>query len=159
MGLITLPEQLPIVNGLHYTTTNGALTGDYISCKDALRVTIIAKLFQAATHETTLGLNEATAVAPSGATPVTAVQRIWKDADTSSSDAMVPGTDAATVSATAGTNNQILVMQFDPATLSDGFTAIAATLTASSEATNFADITYIIETRYPQATPPTAITD
>jgi hypothetical protein len=154
-----LPEQFKIVNGTPVATTNGGITCDYISLKDAISVTIIAELLQAATHATALGVNEATTVAGGSAAAVTAVQKVWKNADVSSTDTLVAATDAATIAATAGTTNQQLVMQFDPATLSSGFDCIAATLTDSSEATNFATVTYIIETRYPQATPPTAITD
>lgn len=156
---ICLPEEFKIVNGTPVVTTNGAVTGDYISLKDAIRVTIVCELLQAVSHATALGIKEATAVAPTGAVAVTAVQKIWKNADVSASDTLVRGTDAATVAATAGATNQQLVIQFDPATLSDGFDCIAATLTASSQSTNYATITYIIQTRYKQATPPAAITD
>ena len=155
----TLPEQFKIVNGTPVVTTTGGVTCDYISLKDAVRVTIIANLLQAATHATALGVKEATNVAAGSAAAVTEVQNVWKNADVSASDTLVKATNAATIAATAGTTDQILVMEFDPATLSDGFDCIAATLTDSSEATNFATVTYIIETRYPQGTPPTAITD
>jgi len=154
-----LPEKFKIVNGTPVATTNGGITCDYISLKDAISVTIVAELLQAATHATVLGVNEATAVAGTSAAAVTAVQNVWKNADVSSTDTLVKATNAASIAATAGTTNQQLVMQFDPATLSDGFDCIAATLSDSSEATNFATVTYFIETRYPQATPPTAITD
>jgi hypothetical protein len=50
-------------------------------------------------------------------------------------------------------------MQIDPSKLSAGFDCIAATLADSTEATNFAAVNYFIETRYPQATPPSAIVD
>jgi hypothetical protein len=159
MGLICIPEQFKIVNGTPVATTNAGITCDYVSLKNVHRVTIVAELLQAATHATVLGINEATAVAPTGAVAVTAVQKVWKNADVSSSDTLVRGTDAASIAATAGTTNQQLVIQFDPATLSAGFDCIAATLSASSESTNFATVTYFLEMRYAQATPPTAVTD
>jgi len=157
--MICLAEQFKFVNGTPVATTNGGIDCDYISCKDALRVTIIAELLQAVSHTTALGVTEATTVAGGSAAAVTAVQKIWKNADVSATDTLVAGTDAATVLATAGATNQTLVLQFDPATLSDGFDCIMATLDDSSQATNLAVVTYLIETRYPQATPPTAITD
>ena len=154
-----IPEEFKIVNGTPVVTTNSAVTCDYISCKNALRVTIIAELLQAATHATALGINEATSVGAGSATPVTTVQKVWKNADVSSTDTLVRGTDAATIAATGGTTNQQLVIQFDPATFSAGFDCIAATLTASSESTNYVTVTYLIEERYSQATPPSSILD
>ena len=85
--------------------------------------------------------------------------RIWKNADVSSTDTLVKSTDAASILATAGTTNQQLVMEVDPAKLSAGFDCIRATTDASSEATNFASIIYILQMRYPGATPPSAIID
>lgn len=156
---MNIPETFKIVNGTPVATTNGGITCDYISVKNAIRVTIIAELLQAVSHTTALGINEATAVLPSGAAAVTAVMPIWKNADVSASDTLVRGTDAATVLATAGATNQTLVMEVDPAKLSAGFDCIAATLDDSSQSTNYATVTYLIETRYEQATPPAAITD
>lgn len=154
-----LPEQFKIVNGTPVVTTTGGVDCDFISLKDAISVTIIAELLQAATHATALGVDEATTVAGGSAAAVTVVQNVWKNADVSATDTLVKATNAATIAATAGTTDQQLVMQFDPATLSAGFDCIRATLTDSSEATNFATVTYFIETRYPQATPPSAIVD
>jgi hypothetical protein len=154
-----IPEVFKVVNGSPVVTTTGGVIGAYISLKDALRVTIIAELLQAVSHATALGVNQATNVSGGSAEAVTEVQKIWKNADVSASDTLVKGTDAATIAATAGATDQQLIMQFDPATLDDGFDCIAATLSDSSQATNFATITYLIETRYPQATPPSAIED
>lgn len=156
---MNLPEVLKIVNGTPVVTTTGGVTCDYISLKNAVKVTIIVELLQAVSHATALGVNEATNVAAGSAAAVTAVQKVWKNADVSSSDTLVRGTNAATIAATAGATNQQLVMEFDPATLSAGFDCIAATLSDSSQATNFATVTYLIETRYPQANPPSAIID
>lgn len=158
--MFRLPENCKIVSGTPIVTTNTAVTCDYISLKDAHRVWVIASLLQAASHATALGITEATNVSAGSAAALTGKTfPIWKCADVSTSDALVRGTDAATVSATAGTTNQILVLEVDPSKLSAGFDCIAATLTASSEATNFVSVIYVIETRYPQSTPPTAITD
>lgn len=155
----TLVERYKFVTGSPVATTNGAIVGDYISVKNAHRVTIIAHLLQAVSHATELGINEATNVAGGAATAVTETFPIWKNADISTTDTLVRGTDAAVVVATAGTNNQMLVIQVDPAKLADGKDCIAATLDDSSQATNYAVIEYIIEIRYPQDNPPSAIID
>lgn len=155
----TFVEKWKVVNGTPVATTNGGITCDYISLKDAHRVVIVAELLQAVSHTTALGYNVATAVAPTGATAGTATVPIWKNADVSSTDTLVRGTDAASVLATAGATNQQLVMEIDAAKLPAGYDCIAATLDDSSQATNFATVTYFIETRYPGSTPPAAITD
>jgi len=154
-----LTETHKIVCGSPIATTNGGITGAYVSLKNVRNVTIIANLLQAAAHATALGINEATSVGGGGAQAVTAHLPVFKNADVSAGDALVRGTDAASIAATTAIANQILVAVFDPSKLSAGFDCIAATLDDSSEATNFASITYILETRYPQATPPSALVD
>ena len=154
-----LPEVQKIVNGTPVATTNGGIICDYISLKNAHRVTIVVELLQAVSHTTALGVNEATAVDGTGAQAMTATMPVWKNADVSATDTLVKGTDAATISATAGATNQQLSLEIDPRKLTSGFDCIAATLSDSSQATNFASVTYFIETRYPSETPPSAIVD
>ena len=155
----TFVQKYKVVTGTPVATTNGGITCDYISVKNAHRVIIIAELLQAASHATALGVNQATAVDATGAAAMSATFPIWKNANVSASDTLVRGTDAATVSATVGTTNQLLVIEVNTDKLTDGYDCIAATLSDSSQATNYATVTYLIETRYPQATPPAAITD
>ena len=157
--MLNFVEKYKVVNGSPVATTNGGITADYISVKNAHRVIILVELLQAVSHTTALTVNVATDVAATGATAMVAVQKIWKNADVSATDTLVRGTDAVTVLATAGATNQQLVMEVDVAALAAGYDCIAAVLDNSAQATNFATITYFIETRYPQATPPTAITD
>jgi hypothetical protein len=160
MAKFTLPEQLKVVSGCATTTTSNALTCDYISLKNAQRVWIVANMLQAASHATAMSIMEATDVTPTGATAVTATFPSWKCADVATSDVLVrTTTDAANVACTAGTTNQILIMEIDPAKLTEGYDCIAAIFTASSEATNFATVTYYIEPRYIEDSSPTAITD
>ena len=154
-----LPETHKIVCGSAVATTDGAIVGDYICLKTARKVTVIAHLLQTVGHATALGFNEATAVAPTGAQAGTAVMPVWKNTDISASDALVAGTDAATIAASSGAANQVLVMEILPERLTDGYDCVAATLTDSSQAGNFATITYLVETKYPQETPPSVITD
>jgi len=156
---MSLPQNLKIVNGTPVATTNGGVTCDYISCKNAHKVCILCELLQAVSHTTALGLTESTDVAGTTTATVTATCPIWKNADVSSTDTLVRGTDAASVSATAGATNQQLILEWEPAQHTSGYDCIAATLSNSSQATNFATVTYFIQERYQQATPPAAITD
>jgi hypothetical protein len=153
------PEKYKIVTGSPVATTNGGITGDYVSVKNARRVVIVAELLQAVSHATALGVSVATDVAASGAAAMTALMPIWKNANVATTDTLTKAADAASIAATAGTTNQLLVMEIIVERLPAGYDCIAATLSDSSQATNFATITYMIETKYPQATPPAAITD
>jgi hypothetical protein len=90
---------------------------------------------------------------------MTALMPCWKNVDVSLTDTLARQADAASVAAAATAKNQQLVMEILPERLPAGYDCIAATLSDSSQATDFATITYLIETKYPQATPPAAITD
>lgn len=159
--MLCFPQDLKIINAVHMTTTNAAVTGDYISVKTFKKVWVVFKFLQAATHATVCSILEATNVSAGSAAAITAVMPIWKNADVSTTDTLTRGTDAATVTLTAGTTNQIAVMELDPVILSAGFDCIAAYTSASSEATNFVDITYYGLERYPSqtSTQPSAIID
>ena len=157
--MLCLPQDLKIVVGKHPTTTNGALTGDYISTKNFKKIWVVFNFTQAATHQTVCSIYEATDVTPTSADAVTAVMPNWYNQDTSTSDALTKGTDAATVTLAAGTTNQIVIIEVDPVILSTDHDCIAGYTSASSESTNFVTMEYYGLTRYPQGTPPTAITD
>ncbi len=156
---VTLPEVFKIVQGKSPTTTTGGFTADYVSLKNVHRAWVIVELTQAVAHATVVSLMRATAVAPTGATAVTETVPIWENEATGTSDTLVRQTDAASITLTADAENKTVVMLIDPAKLTDTFDCIAAKLSDSSQATNFASVTYLLETRYAQATPPTAITD
>ena len=153
------PENFKIVTGSPVATTNAGIVADYVSLKNARRCIIIAELLQAVGHATALGVNEATAVAPTGAAAMTALMPNWKNTNVATTDTLTHNADAATVACSANATNQLLVMEILPERLTAGYDCIAATLTASGQATNFATITYLLETKYPSATPPSAIID
>lgn len=156
---ICLPEQFKIMQGAPPTTTNGAVTGDYVSLKNAHRVWVIFELTQAVGHATVCSLMRATAVAPTGATAVTESVKIWENEDTGSTDTLVRQTDATSVTLGADIKNKQVIMEIVPQGLTATFDCIAGVTSASSQSSNFVSMTYILETRYAQATPPTAITD
>ena len=156
---MNLPEKFKIVSGTGPVTTSGGVICDYISLKNAVKVWVVAKLKQAVAHATSLSINVATAIAPTGATAMTAEVPIWLNDDCEAGDALTRQTDAANQAVAATAKVKMLVMEIDPAKLPAGYDCIAAVLSDSTQATNFANIDYYIETRYPQATPPAAITD
>jgi hypothetical protein len=136
------------------------VTSDYICLKNVHRAWIVFNFYNAQTHATVCSLMKATAVAPTGATAVTSTHPIWSNEDTAAGDTLTKQTDAASLTITGATTKGIEVwFQIDPEKLGATYDCIAAKTSASSQATNFCQVTAILETRYPQATPPTAITD
>lgn len=161
-GQITLPEQFKIVDAsAGPVTTNGAVTCDYVSLKNVHKAWIVASFTQAAAHATGIDPTQATVVAGTDAKAITGTCPIWANEDTAASDALVRKTDAITYDLTADIKKKMVIIEIDPTKLdvANGFCVLGCSVDDSSEATNFVSVIYILETRYPQATPPTAITD
>jgi hypothetical protein len=112
----------------------------------------------AAAHATVCSIMRATDVTPTGATAMTETVPIWLNDDTTT-PAFSRQTDAANVTVTADTNDKIVVIEIDPSALGDTFDCIAGKTSASSEATNFVAIEYILANRFQQAAPPSPIVD
>jgi len=158
---ITLAQEYKIVSGTTPVTTNGAVNGDWISLKNAISVTIIAKLTQAVGHATVLSVNQATVVAGSDTKALAKVVPIWSNADTSANDTNTLQTRAVSFTVAADVTNKVVMFKVLPADLDveNSFDCISLGSSASSQITNFIDVTYVIETNYPADVPPTAITD
>ena len=142
-------------------TTNGGVTCDTVSLKNVHKAWIELVFLQAATHATVINPVVGTGVA-SCATAITFAAPWWKNADISATDTLVAQTAATTASCTAGVANQHIIIEIDPqavAAQSATFTAMGCVITTSGEATNFVSVVYHLLERYPQATPPAAITD
>ena len=158
---IGLPEKFKIVQATTTTTTNATVTFDTVSLKNVNKAYIVASFLQAASHATTIQPVTGTGVA-SCATAITFSAKWWKNADVSTTDTLVAGTAATTMACTAGTTNQLIVIEIDPSDIvaqSSTYTALGATIATSSQSSNYVTAWYLLETRYPQATPPAAITD
>lgn len=153
MNKCSIPEGLAPVVLTPPVTTNGGVTCDYISLKNIHMVWVVVTLTQAATHATGVDPVQATAVDGTGAKAITATLPIWKNADISATSVLTRQTDAITVAATAGTTNQILVLQVDPAgfDVDGGFDVLGFTVDNSSEATNFVSVVAYMEPRYTPA--------
>jgi hypothetical protein len=158
---LTLPENYKIVDGsAGPVTTNGGVTADYVSLKDVKKAYILANFRQAASHASVLQPTMATAVAGTGVTSVTALCRVWKNADVSLTDTLVEAAAAASAACATGTTNQMIVMEIDPVELgAAGYDVLGCGVATSSQATNFVQITYLLEMSYKQATPPSQIID
>ncbi len=160
---LTLPEMFKIVDATAGpVTTNGGVTSDYVSLKNVQMAYIVLNFNQAATDATLIQPQLATAVAPSGATSITFSAEWWKNADTGTSDTFVKQTAATSMSLTAGTTPQQVIIRIDPdQAAAQGATldVIGFTVGNSAEASNFVSGNFHLLPRYAQATPLAAITD
>ena len=154
-----LPENFKVVQLASPETTNTGKTSDYISLKNCHRCTIIVDLTQAVGHATQISINKATAVAPAGATAITAVVPVWSNEDCGASDTLVKQTSAVNYTVAADVKDKQIIFQIDPTTLGDTYDVIGVVCADSSQGSNFWNVTALLETRYPQGTPPAAITD
>lgn len=159
-GFISLPMQFKLVQLQNPVTTNSAVTTDVISTKNGLRTWIVVNLTQAAAHATSISLKQATSVAgtTNKAGPTVA---IWANEDTAATDTLVKQTSAASYTVAADVKNKMVVFEIDPVALdvAGGYDCLYLLFGASSQSTNFVDVTAVIDTKYKQATPPSVIID
>lgn len=157
----TLVEHFKIVDATAgAVTTNGGVTADYVTLKNAHRAWIVVQLTQAVGHATVLSPKQASAVAGTGVKAISAC-RIWANEDTAASDTLVEQTAATTYTVTNDIKKKLVVFEINPEDfdVAGGFDVLGFATSDSSQATNFVAATYWLANRYAQATPPTAITD
>lgn len=160
MSLITLPEQFKIVDGITYLTTNGAKTGDYVCLKNYHYCWVIFKFLHTNGAASTISISRATTVGGGSATPMTETAPIWVNLSTGVTDTLVKQTDAANYLIPAVTTvNKMIVFGIDPRKLAATFDCIAGVAGTNAQAGDFVGITYLLQARYPQGTPPSAILD
>ena len=158
MERITFPESFKIVEAIPNQTAAAGADGDYVSLKNAVRAWIVVNLTQGNAATVALTVEKATAVAGTGSVAITTAVPIWSNLDTAASDTLVRRTDAVAYTTDAGVKNKQVIFQIDPRTLGEGFTCICVKAGASNAA-NILGAQYILQTTYPSATPPAAITD
>jgi hypothetical protein len=158
--MYTLPEEFKIVNALAPAADAGGRTGAYVSLKGVKTAFVVFHMTQGNAATIALSINQATSIAGGSATPITKVVPIWANLDTAASDALVRATDAVNYTTDAGVKLKQVIFQIDPAMLNQagGFDCIVA-ITGASNAANITACQYFLESRYPQATPPSAVVD
>jgi hypothetical protein len=140
-------------------TTDGGVTADNVCLKNVHKAWIVAHYRQAVSHATTItpkvGATDAACT-----TAITFSAKWWKNADISTSDTLTAQTAATTMACTAGATDQLVVIEIDPADVkaqSATYDWLGLTIATSAQSTDFVSILYFLETRYPQDTPPAAI--
>jgi len=142
-------------------TTNGGVTSDYVSLKNAHKAWILLQFTQAVGHATVVTLKEAYNVAAGGAKAVVSDHKIWVNEDTAAGDTLVRATNGKTVTLTNDIKKKMVLVEIDPDALdinaATPFDCINFTVSDSSQAGNFVSGVFILLERYKQATPPSAI--
>jgi hypothetical protein len=161
MSKIDLPQQFKIVDATAGpVTTNGGVTCDYVSLKNAVKAWLVLQFTQAVGHATVVQPQTATAVAGTAAASITHAARGWINADTATSDALVAQTAATSFTLAATIKKHMVVVEIDPVQWGAVGTDVAGcTISDSSQVTNFVSGVWILQTKHGGATPPTAITD
>jgi hypothetical protein len=157
---VNLAEQFKIVDATAGpVTTNGGVTGDYVSLKGCKRAWISLQFTQAVGHATVIQPQKATAVAPTGAASITTAARIWSNLTTAVTDTLVKRTSATSYTLNADVAKKHVLIEIDPAEFTGDYDVLGFTISDSSQATNFVSGLFFLEMGYSQATPPAAITD
>lgn len=157
---LSLPRNFKIVQMIPPKTTNGAITSQVLSLKGVNQAWVIFEFTQAVGHATTPTLLQATSIS-AGTNKAGPAVPIWSNEDTGATDTLVrQASDAASYAVTGNVKNKEVVFEIDPSRLDVNglYDYIYFTIASSSQATNFVSATAILQTAYPQATPPTQIT-
>lgn len=143
------PEGLfPVSATAGCVTTNGGITCDNISLKDAQMVYIDVHLTQTAGHATAFTPKVGTAVATC-ATALPDNVEIWYGNTTTSSSALAKQT-AAKLYTMGGSVTGVchIIFKIDPSVLGSSYDCLGCTVSDSSQAANFVSIQYLIVPRY-----------
>ena len=157
-----LPEAVKPVQLAQPQTSNGGVTSDWISLKNAIRAFIVCEMTQAVGHATKLTVNQATLVDGTGTKVLTNNCRIWANEDVAATDIQVRATDAKDYTVTNDIKNKQVIFEIEPAACMDipgGFDVIGVDVADSSQATNIVSITAYLEMKYQADPPPSAILD
>lgn len=144
-----IPEGLLPVEGLApQVGAAAAVTGDYISLKNAQMAWVVIHYNQGDATDITWHVNRATAVAPTGAAVLANVVPIYSNLDCATSNTLVKRTSAVNYASGTGQTHKIIVFQIDPASLGSTYDVIAGASTTAIAATSTVSIMYYVMPRY-----------
>ena len=152
-----LPESFKVVQGVVAIGTTATITADAVSLKNAHKAWIIVDIATPASSACALVPMQTTAVGSVGAV-LASVVPIWSNLDCSATDTLVRRTAAKNYTCGASAVAKQVIFEIDPIDLTATYDCIYITIGALTVA-EACSVTYLLETRYPQATPPAAITD
>lgn len=157
----TLPEEAKIIGAAKPATDAAGRNGRWISVKNCHKVYIVAHIDQGNAATIQLDIDQATAVAGTGAKAITKNVKIWSNLDAAVSDELIRRADALNYVTDAAVKEKIVVIELDPSTLdiAGGFDCIRVK-TGASNVANLTQLMYLgTPLRFPAATPPSAVVD
>ncbi|NLS79689.1 MAG: hypothetical protein GXY76_20775 [Chloroflexi bacterium] len=142
-------------------TTNGGVTSDWVSLKNAHKAVISLQFTQAVGHATVITLRQAQAVAGIGAKDLAANVPIWANEDTAGDDTLVRKPDGVAYTLAADVKKKQVIIEVDPAKLdlANEFDCLGFTVSNSAQASNLVAGQFFLLGRYQQAAPPSAVVD
>jgi hypothetical protein len=158
--LITMPQQFKVVSGAAPGADAAGRAARYVSLKNALRAWIVVYLDQGNAATVALTPYQATSVGAAGEKVLTNAVPIWANEDAAATDTLVRQADAVNYTTSAAVKTKQVWFEIDPAQLdiNNGFDCLTVK-TGASNAANITSIQYLLETRFAQANPPSAIVD
>lgn len=162
MAIPVLAETYKIVDATAGpVTTNGGVTGQRVSTKNAQMAELVLNFTQAVSNATTITLTEATTVAGGSSKTLSFNANIWTNAATATNDTLVRQTDGTVATLATGVNKQQVVFRINIANqdIANSFDCLGFTVSDSSQATNLVAGNWFLFQRFNQATPPTAVVD
>lgn len=159
--ILNLVEKFKVVQAVEPKTTNAAITGDYVSLKNVINVTVIVNLTQAVGHATQISLYQAKDVTGTYAKALVNEVPIWANEDVSLGDTLIRQTNGVSYAVANTAKNKQVAFHVDPAKLdvNGGFTCLNVRIGASSQVTNFACAEFILDSKYAGETPSSAVVD
>jgi len=154
----TLVQKKKIVEAIAPQTNAAALTGDYISVKTLHKITAKVHINQANAATVKVDILEAKAVAGTDAQVLAVDMPIWVNEDLAAADGFTRQTDDADFTTSAALKHKMVIIEIDPAILSDGFDCVAVRAGASNVA-NIVQAEYVCDPRYLGSSQPSAIID
>lgn len=150
--MLHIPEKIKVVTGIGCLTTNGGVTGDYISMANVLRAYIVVTLKQTVAAATGIDPVQCKDISGTDVKAFTKTLPIWSNEDVSTDSTLTAQTAAVTynVANTAKTKKVIFMVDSEKLDIANGFDCIGVTIDNSSQATNFCNVEYVLEMRYPE---------
>ncbi len=161
----SLPEDFNIIN-VAPSQVATAVTYDVVSCKNAHKVWFIIPQLYGGNTDITFSLIEATAVSGGSTAAVTLALPIWYDVDVAAIVAGDPTgalarmtlitTGSSHIMDTGAGKSQMCVIEWDPSKHTAGYDCIQIADT-NGHASSYVTAIAIVQTRYPQAAPPSVL--
>ena len=140
---MNLVERTKIVEAIT-PQAGAAITGDYISMKNANHVTVLVHVNQANAATMAITLEQATKVDGTSSKAIATAVPVYLVADAATSDAWVRQTDAVGYTTTAGTTHKVIAFEVDAEDMdvAGGFDCLTVK-TAASNAANITSAVYV----------------